>query len=79
MGTVTHHGWRTSSDEIPQPTGVIMGRNLRKPKQLSAVATLMTDIKAILRRAESGPRRWRSPQADSQARDRDLNRATMPR
>ncbi len=29
MGTVTHHGWRTSSDEIPQPTSIVMGKNLR--------------------------------------------------
>jgi hypothetical protein len=31
MGTVTHHGWYTSEDEIPQPTSIIMGRNLRTP------------------------------------------------
>jgi hypothetical protein len=27
MGTVTHKGWSTSADEIPQPTSIIMGRN----------------------------------------------------
>lgn len=32
MGTVTHHGWRKPSDEIPQPTSIIMGRNLRPPQ-----------------------------------------------
>jgi hypothetical protein len=29
MGTVTHKGWYTSSDEIPQPTSILIGRNLR--------------------------------------------------
>ena len=28
MGTVAHHGWSTSEDEIPQPTSIIMGKNL---------------------------------------------------
>jgi hypothetical protein len=32
MGTVTHHGWLKPGDEIPQPTGIVMGRNLRKPE-----------------------------------------------
>jgi hypothetical protein len=32
MGTVTHHGWSKPGDEIPQPTGIIMGRNLRPPQ-----------------------------------------------
>jgi hypothetical protein len=31
MGTVTHLGWSTSEDDIPQPTSIIMGRNLRTP------------------------------------------------
>jgi hypothetical protein len=31
MGTVTHRGWYTSEDEIPQPTSIIMGGNLRTP------------------------------------------------
>ena len=26
MGKVTHHGWSTSSDEIPEPTSILMGR-----------------------------------------------------
>jgi len=30
MGEVTHHGWRTCTDEIPQPTSIITGANLRK-------------------------------------------------
>jgi hypothetical protein len=29
MGKFTRHCWRTSSEEIPQPTGIVMGRNLR--------------------------------------------------
>jgi len=29
MGKVTHHGWYTSSDEIPQPISIVMGQNLR--------------------------------------------------
>jgi hypothetical protein len=31
MGTVKHHGWSKPGDEIPQPVGIVMGRNLRKP------------------------------------------------
>ena len=31
MAKVIDHGWSTSSDEIPQPTSIIMGANLRKP------------------------------------------------
>ena len=30
MGKVTHHGWYSSSDEIPQPISILMGSNLRK-------------------------------------------------
>ena len=30
MGKVTDHGWSTSSDEIPQPISILLGRNLRK-------------------------------------------------
>ena len=29
MGTFTNHGWSTSSDEIPQPTSILLGRKLR--------------------------------------------------
>jgi hypothetical protein len=29
MGTVTHHGWSTSEDEIPQLTSIVTGENLR--------------------------------------------------
>ena len=29
MGKVIFHGGYTSSDDIPQPTSIIMGRNLR--------------------------------------------------
>jgi hypothetical protein len=31
MGNLTIKGWYTSSDEIPLPVGVVLGRNLRKP------------------------------------------------
>jgi hypothetical protein len=37
MGKVTHHGWYKPGDDIPQPTGIIMGRNLRKSKPAPAV------------------------------------------
>jgi hypothetical protein len=30
MGKATDHGWSTSSDEIAQPTSIVMGRNLRQ-------------------------------------------------
>ena len=30
MGKVTHHGWSTSSGELPQPTSILLRRNLRK-------------------------------------------------
>ena len=30
MGKVTYLGSLTSSDEIPQPTSILLGRNLRK-------------------------------------------------
>jgi hypothetical protein len=30
MGKVTHHGWSKPSDEIPQPTSILLGSNLRK-------------------------------------------------
>jgi len=46
MGNLTIKGWSTSSDEIPQPTSIILGRNLRKPKQLSEAEKLFKDIKA---------------------------------
>ena len=30
MGKFINHGWSSSSDEIPQPISIVMGRNLRK-------------------------------------------------
>lgn len=30
MGKVTYLGLLTSSDEIPQPTSILLGKNLRK-------------------------------------------------
>jgi hypothetical protein len=35
MGNLTIKGWSKPGDEIPQPTGIVMGRNLRNPEQLS--------------------------------------------
>ena len=32
MGKVIHEGWSRPGDDIPQPTGIVMGRNLRKPE-----------------------------------------------
>jgi hypothetical protein len=32
MGRVTHHGWSKPGDDIPQPVGIVMGRNLRPPQ-----------------------------------------------
>jgi hypothetical protein len=32
MGNLTIKGWYTSSDEIPQPTSIVTGKNLRKPE-----------------------------------------------
>ena len=32
MGKVIHEGWSTSEDDIPQPTSIVMGRNLRPPQ-----------------------------------------------
>jgi hypothetical protein len=45
MGKFTYHGLRTSSDEIPQPISVVMGRNLRKPRQPSEAEKLLKDLK----------------------------------
>ena len=33
MGKVTHKGWSTSSDEIPQPISIVTGQNLRQNSQ----------------------------------------------
>ncbi len=30
MGKVTDHGWSTSSNEIAEPTSIVMGKNLRQ-------------------------------------------------
>jgi hypothetical protein len=45
MGTVVLHGWSKPGDEIPQPTGIVMGRNLRKPEQLSEAEKILKSIK----------------------------------
>jgi hypothetical protein len=44
MGTVTHHGWSTSEDEIAQPTSIIMGKNLR------GLPRLEDDLVAFMRK-----------------------------
>ena len=31
MAKHIHQGWVVSEDDIPQPVGIVMGRNLRKP------------------------------------------------
>jgi hypothetical protein len=31
MGTVKHHGWSKPGVDIPQPTSIIMGKNLSRP------------------------------------------------
>jgi hypothetical protein len=34
MAKHIHDGWSTSSDEIPQPIGVVLGSNLRQSSKL---------------------------------------------
>jgi hypothetical protein len=42
MGKVTHRGWYSSSDEIPQPISILMGNNLRKDsdEELKRIGTI---------------------------------------
>ena len=54
MGTVTHHGWRTSLDEIPQPVGIVMGRNLR-PDQTAQQAAKERELFAKLKAVKQYP------------------------
>jgi hypothetical protein len=35
MGKVTDHGWSSSSDEIPEPTSILLVNNLRKNSEQS--------------------------------------------
>lgn len=44
MGKVIHEGWSTSEDEIPQPVGVVMGRNLRPQPELSEREKVLKSI-----------------------------------
>jgi hypothetical protein len=46
MGTVTHHGWSKPGDDIPQPVGIVMGRNLRPPQ------AALTEREKVLRSIE---------------------------
>jgi hypothetical protein len=48
MAKHIHHGWSTSEDEIPQPTSIITGQNLRKPQPIPALLDI-PDIEAIRR------------------------------
>jgi len=34
-GKVIYHGWQEKADKAPQPTGIITGANLKKPKKPS--------------------------------------------
>ena len=36
MGKVTWHGWSSSSAEIPQPTSILYGANLKKSSKESS-------------------------------------------
>jgi hypothetical protein len=36
MGKVTYHGPVRSSDDIPQPVGIVMGSNLRRSPDAAA-------------------------------------------
>jgi hypothetical protein len=44
MATVTHHGWSKPSDDIPQPVGVVLGRNLRPRPPLTEAEKVMQSI-----------------------------------
>ena len=46
MGKVTHLGWATSSDDIPQPVGIVMGRNLRSNSEDAPKPELPTAAKS---------------------------------
>jgi hypothetical protein len=39
VGTITHHGWSTSSDEIPQPISIVTGQNLRQNSEKPSKAS----------------------------------------
>jgi hypothetical protein len=46
MGKVTHHGWSNPDDDIPQPVGIVMDRNLRPPQ------AALTEREKVLRSIE---------------------------
>ena len=33
MAKHIHEGWSTAEDDIPQPVGIVLGRNLRPPQR----------------------------------------------
>ena len=47
MGTVKHHGWSKPGDDIPQPTSIIMGKNLRRPVAPDVSKPLAHDLRAF--------------------------------
>jgi hypothetical protein len=46
MGKLIIEGWSKPGDEIPQPTGILMGRNLRPPQPA------LTERERVLRSIE---------------------------
>jgi hypothetical protein len=56
MGKLINEGWSKPGDEIPQPTSIIMGRNLRKPEpaltEREKVLKSISDFCAEQRRIE---------------------------
>jgi hypothetical protein len=49
MAKHIHEGWSTSEDEIAQPVGIVLGRNLRKPDPvLSEAEKVLASIKQYI-------------------------------
>ena len=49
MGKLIIEGWSKPGDEIPQPVGIVMGRNLRKPEPvLSEAEKVLASIKQYI-------------------------------
>jgi hypothetical protein len=53
MGAVTHHGWSKPGDEIPQPTSIITGKNLRKNFEPSPVSECERVLQSIAEYCEA--------------------------
>jgi hypothetical protein len=43
MGKHIHEGWSTSEDDIPQPVGIVLGRNLRQLSERERVLKSIAD------------------------------------